>query len=232
MKELNRDENGRVDFNTFTTWFAGGCPEEISIFGLKYCTEEGFPTLLSYWYYINRLLIFDPSFLREDWKPTIDFNLFIVLMPLSLAQIALSPALRVPAFFWSVTVSPAILFGLWYDKVYGQVTRILLGRVKELLVQVLGFAIVILMFVFNDTYKAFQMVWHLVWTSGWIAFFEISTGVWNATLGLFPITWEYTLQAGHQFLLDSLYLVEFIFLALPWYFLQILWYPFWWIICF
>lgn len=155
MKELNRDEStGRVDFNTFTTWFAGGCPEEISRGGLKYCAEEGFPSLLSYWYYINRLLIFDPSFLKEDWKPTIDFNVFLVLMPLSFAQMVLSPVLKVPAAIWSFYVSPVLLFALWYDKVYGTVTRLLLANVKELLLQVLGFVFMVIMFVLNDTYKA------------------------------------------------------------------------------
>lgn len=85
MKELNKDKNGRVDFNTFTTWFAGGCPEEISLDGLKYCTEEGLPTALSYWYFANRLLILDPSILRSKFKPTIDYNTFLMLIPLSFA---------------------------------------------------------------------------------------------------------------------------------------------------
>lgn len=84
MRELNKDKNGRVDFNTFTTWFAGGCPEDISLDGLKYCTEEGLPTALSYWYFANRLLILDPTILREKFKPTIDYNTFLMLIPLSL----------------------------------------------------------------------------------------------------------------------------------------------------
>ena len=192
MKEVNRDEaNGRVDFNTFTTWFAGGCPEEITRTGLKYCTEEGFPTLLSYWYYANRLLIFDNTFLHEDWKPTIDYNVFIVLIPLSFSQMVLRPFLRVPTAIWSLTVSPAILLALWYDKVYGEVTRILLSRIKAVIMQILGFILLIILFVLNDTVEAFQLLWHLLWTSGWIAFFQITAGVWNNSLSLLPITWEY-----------------------------------------
>ena len=219
MNELNKGENGRVDFKTFTIWFRGGCPDEISRGGEKYCTEEGFPTLLSYWYYINRLLIFDISFLQEDWKPTIDFNMFIMLMPLSLAQMALAPVLKVPTFLWSLVVSPSILFALWYDKVYGAVTRLLLAKIWEVILNILGLILVVIMFIFTNTLEAAHIAWYFVWTAAWRAFFQIVDAVWSGFVGIFPITWQYTLEAFEFIYYETLYWAEFIFLALPWYIL-------------
>jgi hypothetical protein len=48
---------------------------------------------------------------------------------LSLLGIASKLFLRLPTFVWSVTITPAAIFYFWYEKIYGDATRILISNV-------------------------------------------------------------------------------------------------------
>ena len=73
------------------------------------------------------------------------------------------------------------------------------------------------MFLFTNTLEALHIIWYFVWTAAWRALFDIVDAVWSGFIGIFPITWRYTLLAFEEVYLDTVYWAEFIFLALPWY---------------
>ena len=99
-------------------------------------------------------------YLQPDYSPRIDYNTFIEMILLSLLGIASKLFLRIPTFIWSVTVTPAAIFYFWYEKIYGDATRILISNViafaKEIWAIILGGII----YFFDETWLAIKKISH------------------------------------------------------------------------
>ena len=105
---------------------------------------------------------------------------------------ALSLTLTWPAFIWSATVSPTLLFILWYDAVYGSVTRLLLGRFFDWLLKIWGIIWQVILFALTNTWEAIEWLYDLLWTQAWNDFFIIVQANWNAFVGIIQLTWNFS----------------------------------------
>jgi len=110
--------------------------------------QDGLPTLIANLWAIYRLCLFDDSFLRDDYEPSIDMNTFLEIFLYSIAGNA-TGVLSIPAYLASF-VTPQIFIAIVFQQLYGAKTLEIILNMYELFVNYFSNIFIIWLYIMTN----------------------------------------------------------------------------------